>query len=53
MTAFLDFVQELRRDFIRKVDGLLASHLEDHLRGRHPLRKFQFEQLDLDSLQSH
>ena len=53
MTVFLDLLQELRGDFIRKMNKLLASHLEDYLEGRHPLRKFQFEQLTLETLQSY
>jgi hypothetical protein len=50
MTVFLDLLQELRGDFIRKMNDLLASHFDDYLEGRRPLRKFRFEQLSLETL---
>ena len=31
MTVFLDLLQELRSDFIRKMSSLLESYFEDHL----------------------
>lgn len=53
MTVFLDVLEQLRGDFIRKVDERLACHLDDMIKDRRPQRKFRFEQLDLKTLQKY
>lgn len=48
--TFLDILSELRRDFLRKVSGLVSAHIQDILYRRDLQWKYVFEKIDGDSL---
>jgi hypothetical protein len=51
MTAFFDFLQHIRGDYISKIDQLLAPIFQDYLEGKRPGRLFPFEAMDLEDMQ--